>query len=66
MFSSGKPPWKIERTVMTSGLLDALLVSNKRGGEIIPTPFLDLSYRNADWNWVQPPPPPPDRPIPAQ
>lgn len=66
MFSTGKPPWKIERTVMTSGLLDALLVSNKRGGEIIPTPFLDLSYRNDDWNWGQPPPPPPDRPIPAQ
>ena len=61
MFLTGKPAWPAERSVMTSGVLDALLISDTRGGERIETPYLLFSYES-DWDWQQPPPPPPGRP----
>ncbi len=65
MVHTGKPAWPVERTLMTSGLLDALLISKKRGGVVLPTPWLKRSYQT-DWEWKQPPPPPPNRPIEGQ
>ena len=58
MFHSGQPTWPAERTLMTSALLDALLISKSKNGAIIPTPYLNFKY-TTDWNWKQPPPPPP-------
>lgn len=63
--ASGKSPWPVERTILTSGALDALLVSRQRGGAVLETPYLKMSYES-DWKWKQPPPPPPDRPITEQ
>ncbi len=65
MMLTGKPAWPAERTLMTSGALDALLISKQKGGEWIETPYLNIAYRS-DWNWRQPPAPPPDRPIQGQ
>lgn len=62
LMSTGEPAWPVERTLLTSGLLDALLISKKEGGRLIDTPQLDIAYRPT-WNWQQPPPPPKDRPI---
>jgi hypothetical protein len=62
MMQTGKPSWPVERTLLTSGVLDALLISKRDGGQRLETPWLDVSYRS-DWNWRQPPPPPPGRPI---
>jgi hypothetical protein len=62
MFRTGKPSWPVERTLLTSGLLDRLLISRKDGGRPIDVPELRLSY-HSDWRWSQPPPPPPDRPL---
>lgn len=59
---TGRPPWPVERTLLTSGLLDALLVSRRDGSRVVETPWLDVAYRS-DWTWREPPPPPPGRPI---
>ncbi len=65
MFQTGKPAWPAERTLMTSGLLDALLQSKKQGGKILATNHLRFAYRT-DWNWRQPPEPPKGRPMDGQ
>jgi hypothetical protein len=61
MIQTGKPSWPVERTLLTSGTLDALLLSETRGGSLIETPHLDVSYQPT-WRWRQPPDPPPGRP----
>ncbi|MGH7201092.1 MAG: hypothetical protein ACREJB_10840, partial [Planctomycetaceae bacterium] len=61
MMFTGEPTWPVERTLLTSGALDALLISKKDGGRRIATPYLEFSYQT-DWQWTQPPPPPPGRP----
>ncbi len=61
MFLTGKPSWPLERTLMTSGALDALLISRMKGGQRLATPYLEFSYQSS-WRWKQPPPPPPGRP----
>lgn len=62
MFHTGQPTWPAERTLLTSGVLDALLISKRDGGRVVPTPYLDMKYQTS-WNWRQPPDPPPGRPI---
>jgi hypothetical protein len=61
MMLTGKPAWPVERTLLTSGTLDALLQSQAQGGKQIATPYLKVSYEPA-WRWKEPPPPPPGRP----
>ncbi len=61
MILTGRPAWPAERTLMTSGALDALLTSRLKGGERLATPHLAFAYRSA-WRWREPPPPPPGRP----
>lgn len=62
---TGNAPWPIERTLLTTGLLDALLVSKRKGGRSLNTPWLKIPYQS-NWNWVQPPPEPPGRDIRVQ
>lgn len=61
MIETDKPTWPVERTLMTSGALDACLTSKRDGGGWLATPALKFGYRS-DWNWTQPPPPPRGRP----
>ena len=56
MVQTGKPVWPVERTLLTSGVLDALLTSKLNGGENLPTPWLDVRY-TSEFNWKQPPEP---------
>jgi hypothetical protein len=65
MMHTGKPTWPVERTLLSSGALDSLLISQMEGGKRIETPQLLVGYQS-DWDWRQPPPPPPDRPIDDQ
>lgn len=61
MMLTGKPTWNVERTLLTSGALDALLQSCTRAGTRIETRYLRLAYQPS-WRWEAPPPPPPGRP----
>jgi hypothetical protein len=55
----------LERTLLTSGLLDQLLVSKLQGGKRLETPQLKIAYQPTR-DWRPPPPAPPDRPIPGK
>jgi sugar lactone lactonase YvrE len=65
LMQTGRSPWPVERTLLTTGLLDALLISKQQGGKSQNTPWLKLAYQS-DWNWTQPPPEPPGRDITKQ
>lgn len=61
-FVRRQPPWPLERTLLTTGLLAALLESRRAQGQRLETPQLAIRYR-ASRDWAAPPPPPPNRPI---
>jgi hypothetical protein len=61
MMLTDKPSWNVERTLLTSGALHALLISLKEGQRRVETPQLMLRYQPF-WRWTEPPPPPVMRP----
>ena len=61
MMLTGQPSWNVERTLLTSGALHALLVSLKEDQRRVETPYLALRYQPS-WRWTEPPPPPVMRP----
>jgi hypothetical protein len=65
MMLMGKPTWPVERTLLTSGVLDRVHISKHRGGVRLETPELAVAYQ-ATFTWRDPPPPPPGRPINGQ
>lgn len=44
MFESGRPTYPVERTLTTSGILEAILDSKFQGGKRIETPHLKVAY----------------------
>jgi hypothetical protein len=62
MLHTGRPAWPVERTLVTTGVLDALLESKFKKGVRVETPHLAVAYRPS-FAWRAPPPPPPGRPL---
>lgn len=52
LFSTGKPPYPWERTVLTTGAL-ALLFESKGSGKRVQTPDLDIRYKAAAHTFFQ-------------
>ena len=48
MFLSGEPQYPVERTLLVSGAMDALMESRHRGHMRVETPHLDVVYRPYD------------------
>ena len=48
MFVTGVPTYPVERTVLTSGVLEAALTSRYEAHRRIQTPWLDVVYRSYD------------------
>jgi hypothetical protein len=50
LIQTGRPAYPVERTLLTSGLLSALLQSRSEGGTNLPTPHLaEIRYQPAEW-----------------
>jgi hypothetical protein len=48
MFLSGQPAYPAERTVLTSGVLEAALTSRHEGHRRLETPWLNVAYTSYD------------------
>jgi hypothetical protein len=59
MIQTNHPAYPVERTLLTTGILDAGMTSRHLGGQPVPTPHLDIRYEGSDWPHAPGPPPPP-------
>ena len=44
MLETGKAPYPVQRTLLTTGVLDALMESHARRDDRVETPQLDVAY----------------------
>jgi hypothetical protein len=54
---TGKPAYPVERTLLTTGVLDALMHSLADKGKRIETPHLAIHYEAVDWPFAEGTPP---------
>lgn len=48
-FRDREAPYRVERTLLTTGVLDAAMTSHLEGGRAVPTPELAIAYRARDF-----------------
>ena len=53
----GRPAYPVERTLLATGVLDAVMHSLAEGGRLIKTPDLAITYEPTDWPFAQGMPP---------
>jgi hypothetical protein len=55
LINTGHAPYPIERTLLTTGVLDAVMTSKHEGGKRIETPHLAIKYTPTDWPFATDP-----------
>ena len=55
MIQSGNPSYPVERTLLTTGMLDEIMHSLANDGERRDTPRLKIAYQPADWPYANTP-----------
>ena len=56
---TGHAPYPVERTLLTTGILDAVMTSKHQGGKRVETPHLKIEYKPTDWPHADDPIPKP-------
>jgi len=54
-FRTGQGAYPLERTLLTTGVLDRVMHSLAQGGKLLETPELDVKYAAADWPYANHP-----------
>jgi hypothetical protein len=49
LIQTGHAPYPVERTLLTTGILDAVMTSRHEKGKRIETPHLEIKYAPTDW-----------------
>ena len=49
MVRTGHAPYPVERTLLTTGMIEAVMTSKFKKGERVETPYLDISYQPTEW-----------------
>jgi hypothetical protein len=57
MMITGHAAYPVERTLLTTGILDAVMISKHEKHRPVPTPHLDIRYTPNDWPFAMDPVP---------
>ncbi len=57
MMQTGHAPYPVERTLLTTGILDAVMTSKAEKHRRVETPHLDITYQPTDWPFATGPVP---------
>jgi hypothetical protein len=49
LIRTGHAPYPVERTLLTTGILDAMMTSRFKKGQRVETPQLDMKYQPTEW-----------------
>jgi hypothetical protein len=59
LMQTSHAPYPVERTLLTTGILDAVMISKSEKNRRVATPYLDVRYTPTDWGFATDPVPKP-------